>query len=54
MSVTLQAGVGLDQALRDIVPYFEGPIKDEFGRFIQETDVGVPRGDAYQSLAGAE
>jgi tight adherence protein C len=50
MSVTLQAGVGLDQALRDIVPYFEGPVKDEFGRFIQETDVGVPRADAYQGL----
>ncbi|EIJ79847.1 hypothetical protein PB1_05762 [Bacillus methanolicus PB1] len=50
MSVTLQAGVGLDQALRDIVPYFEGPIKDEFGRFIQETDVGVPRTEAYRSL----
>ncbi|AIE58776.1 type II secretion system F family protein [Bacillus methanolicus] len=50
MSVTLQAGVGLDQALRDIVPYFEGPIKDEFGRFIQETDVGVPRAEAYRSL----
>jgi tight adherence protein C len=50
MSVTLQAGVGLDQALRDIVPYFEGPIKEEFGRFIQETDVGVPRAEAYRSL----
>ncbi|MBM4763245.1 type II secretion system F family protein [Bacillus sp. B15-48] len=50
MSVTLQAGVGLDQALRDIVPYFGGPVKDEFGRFIQETDVGVPRTEAYQSL----
>ncbi len=50
MSVTLQAGVGLDQALRDIVPYFDGPVKDEFGRFIQETDVGVPRGEAYRTL----
>ncbi len=50
MSVTLQAGVGLDQALRDVVPYFDGPIRDEFGRFIQETDVGVPRSDAYGSL----
>ncbi|RFU67763.1 pilus assembly protein TadB [Peribacillus saganii] len=50
MSVTLQAGVGLDQALRDIVPYFEGPIKTEFGRFIQETDVGVPRAEGYRSL----
>ncbi|GIN88505.1 hypothetical protein J6TS2_48910 [Heyndrickxia sporothermodurans] len=50
MSVTLQAGVGLDQALRDIVPYFEGPIKEEFGRFIQEIDVGVQRADAYRTL----
>ena len=50
MSVTLQAGVGLDQALRDIVPYFEGPIREEFGRFIQELSVGVPRGEAYNTL----
>lgn len=50
MSVTLQAGVGLDQALREIVPYFEGPIKEEFGRFIQEMDIGVPRYVAYQSM----
>ena len=50
MSVTLQAGVGMDQALRDIVHYFEGPIKDEFGRFIQELNVGVPRPEAYKAL----
>lgn len=50
MSVTLQAGVGMDQALRDIVHYFEGPIKAEFGRFIQELSVGVPRVEAYKSL----
>ncbi|MBP3040290.1 type II secretion system F family protein [Bacillaceae bacterium Marseille-Q3522] len=50
MSVTLQAGVGLDQALRDIVPYFEGPVKEEFSRFIQETDIGVPRAEAYEAL----
>lgn len=50
MSVTLQAGVGMDQALRDIVHYFEGPVKEEFGRFIQELNVGVPRTEAYKSL----
>lgn len=50
MSVTLKAGVGLDQALRDIVPYFEGPVKEEFGRFIQEVQVGVPRSAAYRML----
>ncbi len=50
MSVTLQAGVGLDQALRDIVPYFQGPIKEEFGRFLQELDIGVQRAEAYRTL----
>ncbi len=50
MSVTLQAGVGMNQALRDIVPYFEGPIKEEFGRFLQEISIGIPRVDAYQML----
>ncbi|GAA0465593.1 type II secretion system F family protein [Alkalibacillus silvisoli] len=50
MSVTLQAGVNLNQALRDIVPYFEGPIQEEFGRFLQEVSVGVPRHEAYRTL----
>ena len=50
MSVTLQAGVAMDQAIRDIVPYFEGPVKEEFGRFIQEISVGVPRAEAYRTL----
>jgi len=50
MSVTLQAGVAMDQAIRDIVPYFEGPVKEEFGRFIQEISVGVQRSEAYRTL----
>lgn len=50
MSVTLQAGVSMNQALRDIVPYFEGPIKEEFSRFIQELSIGVPRVEAYRML----
>lgn len=50
MSVTLQAGVAMDQAIRDIIPYFEGPVKEEFGRFIQEVSVGVARSEAYRTL----
>lgn len=50
MSVTLQAGVGMNRAIQDIVPYFEGPIKEEFSRFIQEISIGVPRVEAYRLL----
>lgn len=50
MSVTLQAGIGLDQALREITPYFPGPILEEFSRFIQEIDIGVTRERAYRGL----
>lgn len=50
VSVTLQAGLGLDQALRDIVPHFQGPIGEEFSRFNQEIDLGVPREQAYRRM----
>lgn len=50
VSVTLQAGLGLDQALRDIVPYFKGPVGEEFSRFNQEIDLGVPREQAYRRM----
>lgn len=50
ISVTLQAGVHLDRALRDIIPYFPGPIQEEFSRFIYEIDLGVERRRAYETL----
>lgn len=50
VSVTLQAGLGLDQALRDIIPYFQGPVGEEFSRFNQEIDLGVPREQAYRRM----
>jgi tight adherence protein C len=50
VSVTLQAGVGLDQALREVIRFFNGPIREEFSRFNQEIDLGVPREKAYEQL----
>lgn len=50
VSVTLQAGVGLDQALRDIIPYFDGPIREELSRFNQQISLGVQREQAYREL----
>ncbi|MFS0554926.1 type II secretion system F family protein [Brevibacillus sp. 179-C9.3 HS] len=50
VSVTLQAGVSLDQALREVIRFYGGPIREEFARFNQEIDLGVPREKAYEQL----
>ncbi|MED4585375.1 type II secretion system F family protein [Brevibacillus choshinensis] len=50
VSVTLQAGVSLDQSLREVIQFFEGPLREEFSRFNQELDLGVPREKAYEQL----
>ncbi|MBH0167586.1 type II secretion system F family protein [Fictibacillus sp. 7GRE50] len=50
VSVSLQAGIGLDQALREVVKFFSGPLREEFGRFNQEIDLGVEREKAYRNL----
>ncbi len=50
VSTSLQAGVSLDNALREVIRYFDGPIREEFSRFNQEIDLGVPREKAYREL----
>ncbi|TFJ91622.1 type II secretion system F family protein [Lentibacillus salicampi] len=50
VSTSLQAGVSLDKALREVIRYFDGPIREEFSRFNQEIDLGVPREKAYREL----
>lgn len=50
ISVSLSAGVSLDQALRQIINFFSGPIHEEFKRFNQEIDLGVEREVAYRNL----
>ncbi|HWO96326.1 MAG TPA: type II secretion system F family protein [Bacillus sp. (in: firmicutes)] len=50
VSVSLQAGVHLEQALKQIVRFFDGPLKEEFSRFLQEVELGVPREEAYREL----
>ncbi|WP_175615254.1 type II secretion system F family protein [Piscibacillus halophilus] len=50
ISTSLQAGVSLDQALREVILHFDGPIREEFTRFNQEIDLGVPREKAYREL----
>lgn len=50
ISVSLQAGIGLDQALREVIRFFDGPLKEEFSRFNQEIALGVQREQAYRNL----
>ncbi|EOP57934.1 hypothetical protein IIW_00087 [Bacillus cereus VD136] len=50
MSVTLQVGLGFDQALAKILPYFKGALGEEFQRFTQEIKLGVRREQALDNL----
>jgi tight adherence protein C len=50
VSTSVQAGVSLDHALREVIRHFDGPIREEFSRFNNEIDLGVPRERAYREL----
>jgi tight adherence protein C len=50
VSVTLQAGVSLDGALKQVTNQMEGPLSEEIERFNYEIDLGVTRRLAYQNL----
>lgn len=50
MSITLQAGMGLDNALAYYVDTNKGPLSEELNRLLQEIRFGVQRETAYRSL----
>ncbi|MDR6227069.1 type II secretion system F family protein [Desmospora profundinema] len=50
MSITLKAGMGLDEALAYYVTTNKGPLSEEFARLNQEIQFGVQREAAYRSL----
>ena len=50
MSITLQAGMGLDSALSHYVQTFSGPLSEEFARMSREIRFGVQRESAYRAL----
>ena len=50
VSISLQAGAGLDAAIKETIIHYDGPLQEEFARFMYEIDLGVPRERAYAEL----
>jgi tight adherence protein C len=52
LTISVEAGLGFDAALSQVVKSTEGPLAQEIARMLQEMQVGVSRVDALRSLAG--
>jgi tight adherence protein C len=46
-----EAGLGLDQSLQELISRRPGPLSEEFGRVLNEVNLGKPRQEAWRSLA---
>lgn len=51
VTVSVEAGLGLDAALRQVSQKLEGPLADEIGQMLREVGMGRPRREALEDLA---
>jgi tight adherence protein C len=51
LSITVEAGLGFDSALKRVATEITGPLGHEFHRVVQEIKLGEPRMEALRSLA---
>ena len=51
MTVSVEAGLGLDAALRQVSEKLKGPLSDEISGTLREVGMGQPRRDAMQDMA---
>lgn len=51
LTISVEAGLGFDAALAKVVKNFHGALSQEFFRFLQETQLGRSRRDAWRNLA---
>lgn len=49
--LSMEAGMGLDRALRTIVHEYRSPLADEIQRVLSDTEVGLSRGEAFTRMA---
>ena len=50
LAITVEAGLGLEQALEVVVENVRGPLADELARLLREIELGVSRRDALVAL----
>jgi tight adherence protein C len=50
LALTVEAGLGLEQALAIVAEHLHGPLADELTRVLREVELGVSRRDALSAL----
>jgi tight adherence protein C len=50
LAISVEAGVGFEGAVEVVTRHFDSPLATEFGRTLQEMELGLPRRDALQNL----
>jgi tight adherence protein C len=49
--LSLEAGMGLDRALRSVIQEYRSPFSDEMQRVLNDMDLGIRRGEAFERMA---
>jgi tight adherence protein C len=51
LTISVEAGLGFDAALAQVVKNVPGSLSEEIGRLLQEMQIGVSRADAFRHLS---